>query len=153
MSIGFIYAIECAGRIKIGFSEKPWARFSKICSDAPFPCTLLGFWNGSRKDEGILHQQWAAHRAHSEWFLAVDEITTYVAEHSTCVEHVSLKPVQFVGMELPRGTKMLIATALGIGPAAISQWRRVPAKHLIKVERITGIPRAKLRPDIFGDAA
>lgn len=32
---GFVYAVECAGRIKIGFSEDPGKRFNKIASDAP----------------------------------------------------------------------------------------------------------------------
>lgn len=36
-----------------------------------------------------------------------------------------------------------------ITPQAISQWDRVPATRVIVVERITGIPREELRPDIF----
>lgn len=40
---------------------------------------------------------------------------------------------------------------LGISPQAVSQWGRVPAERVVDVERITGIPRAELRPDLFGE--
>lgn len=36
-----------------------------------------------------------------------------------------------------------------ISPQAISQWKRVPAERVAAVERVTGISRHRLRPDIF----
>lgn len=46
-----------------------------------------------------------------------------------------------------------LAAALGeITPQAISQWRKVPAERVLDVERLTGISRHELRPDIFGPA-
>lgn len=33
---------------------------------------------------------------------------------------------------------------------AVSQWKRVPAGRVLEVERITGISRHVLRPDVFG---
>jgi pyruvate kinase len=42
-----------------------------------------------------------------------------------------------------------IAEALGVSRAAVSQWRRVPEKHLAAVARITGISKRQLRPDLF----
>jgi DNA-binding transcriptional regulator YdaS (Cro superfamily) len=38
---------------------------------------------------------------------------------------------------------------LGINYQALQQWRRIPAERVRDIERITGIPREKLRPDIF----
>lgn len=35
---------------------------------------------------------------------------------------------------------------------AITQWKRVPAARAIQIERITGISRHELRPDVFGPA-
>jgi len=43
-----------------------------------------------------------------------------------------------------------LARELGITTQAISQWRRVPVDRVSEVERVTGIPREELRPDVFG---
>jgi len=48
-----------------------------------------------------------------------------------------------------RGAVGRLAKALGISQPAIYQWRRVPAERVLMVERITGIPRHQLRPDIY----
>ena len=53
-------------------------------------------------------------------------------------------------IDLPRGSRVRIAEALGITPGAISQWKNVPAEHVLTVEKITGISRHDLRPDVFG---
>jgi len=43
-----------------------------------------------------------------------------------------------------------LAKLLGrITPQAISQWRRVPAERVLDVERVTGVGRHELRPDIY----
>lgn len=34
-------------------------------------------------------------------------------------------------------------------PQAISQWQRVPSGRVIEVERLTGVPRQVLRPDLY----
>lgn len=36
-----------------------------------------------------------------------------------------------------------------ITPQAISQWKKVPAERVLDVERVTGVPRNELRPDIY----
>lgn len=49
------------------------------------------------------------------------------------------------------------ATALGISnPSVVLNWKSrnsIPAHHVIAVERLTGISRHELRPDVFGEAA
>lgn len=47
-----------------------------------------------------------------------------------------------------RGRRLTLATALKIGPSALSQWTKVPAERVLEVERITGISRHDLRPDL-----
>lgn len=46
-----------------------------------------------------------------------------------------------------------LARLLGqISSQAISQWRRVPAERVLDVERVTGVPRSQLRPDLYPEA-
>lgn len=45
-----------------------------------------------------------------------------------------------------------VARELGINRSAVAQWKKVPAERVLDVERITGIPRHQLRPDVFGIA-
>jgi len=49
-----------------------------------------------------------------------------------------------------RGAVAELARALGISHAAVRQWdSRVPAERVVDVERLTGIPREALRPDLY----
>ncbi len=48
-----------------------------------------------------------------------------------------------------RGATKAIAQAAGISPAAVSKWPRVPAEHVLAVERATGFSRHEIRPDIY----
>lgn len=41
-----------------------------------------------------------------------------------------------------------IARTAGLAPQAVSQWRMVPLERLLVVERLSGIPREQLRPDV-----
>jgi DNA-binding transcriptional regulator YdaS (Cro superfamily) len=57
-------------------------------------------------------------------------------------------PIEII-IEAGGGVSQL-AYKLKISKGAVSQWHRVPIARALDVERITGIPRSKLRPDIFG---
>jgi DNA-binding transcriptional regulator YdaS (Cro superfamily) len=41
------------------------------------------------------------------------------------------------------------ARKLGISKQAVQQWTQVPAHRIIEIERLTGVPREKLRPDLY----
>jgi DNA-binding transcriptional regulator YdaS (Cro superfamily) len=43
-----------------------------------------------------------------------------------------------------------LAKRLGISQPAVSQWKQVPPARVREIERVTGISRFVLRPDIFG---
>lgn len=49
-----------------------------------------------------------------------------------------------------RGTMSAVANELGITPGAVRQWKKVPAEYVVRIEKLTGIDRAELRPDVFG---
>lgn len=55
-----------------------------------------------------------------------------------------------------QGGQAALARELGISPQAVNQWvtgrRPVPVRWALQIERLTGISRYDLRPDVFGDA-
>jgi hypothetical protein len=42
-----------------------------------------------------------------------------------------------------------VARGLGLSRSAVSLWDKVPAEVVVEVERISGIPRERLRPDLY----
>ncbi len=46
-----------------------------------------------------------------------------------------------------------IAKELGVTRGAVAKWSRIPAGRVIAVERVTGISREELRPDLYPAAA
>lgn len=42
-----------------------------------------------------------------------------------------------------------LAKPLGITPQAVSQWDEVPPLRVLAVERISGVSRHELRPDLY----
>ena len=42
-----------------------------------------------------------------------------------------------------------IAAATGLSRAAVSQWKRVPERHLAIVAKLTRISKRRLRPDLY----
>ena len=49
------------------------------------------------------------------------------------------------------GTAAALGAMLGVSRSAVSQWRRVPLRYLKQVSEFTGIPRRRLRPDLYDD--
>ena len=44
-----------------------------------------------------------------------------------------------------------LARKIGIAQPSVSNWSRVPAERVLTVEAVTGVSRALLRPDLFGE--
>ncbi len=42
-----------------------------------------------------------------------------------------------------------LAEMLGLSRQAVYKWKRVPAERAPQIERLTGVPRAELRPDLY----
>jgi len=47
------------------------------------------------------------------------------------------------------GSQVKLAKLLGISHQAINKWQTVPTRHLIAIERATGVHRSLLRPDLY----
>src|SRR4029078_3734527 len=44
-----------------------------------------------------------------------------------------------------------LARKLGISQPSVSNWTRIPADRIVAVELATGVGRAVLRPDLYGE--
>jgi DNA-binding transcriptional regulator YdaS (Cro superfamily) len=47
------------------------------------------------------------------------------------------------------GSLYALAKLLGMSVQAISEWQRIPSHRILQVEAVTGIPREKLRPELY----
>ena len=79
---GEVYFIQadCGGPIKIGVSACADSRLDQLQQYSPFPLRVLATMPGGFKKERQLHARFAAHRLHGEWFEAVPELLTFIAE-------------------------------------------------------------------------
>lgn len=48
------------------------------------------------------------------------------------------------------GGPIALAASLGIKHPALYSWKRVPAERVLQIEKLTGVSRHELRPDVFG---
>lgn len=51
------------------------------------------------------------------------------------------------------GGPVALGRALGVTSQAIAQWKQAPPKRVLEIERVTGVSRHRLRPDIYGPPA
>lgn len=60
------------------------------------------------------------------------------------------EPMQAV-LDKAGGPKAL-ADALGVTPGAVTQWTKIPPRHMHRVSAFTGIPVEQIRPDLMPSA-
>ena len=51
------------------------------------------------------------------------------------------------------GSVSELARRIGIAQPSVSNWDRVPAERVFAVEAATGMPRVRLRPDLYGESS
>ena len=66
-----------------------------------------------------------------------------IAYHSPMLHPILKRATDLVGGP----TKL--ARLIGIQQPSLYSWRLIPANRVIAIERVTGIPRHELRPDIY----
>lgn len=47
------------------------------------------------------------------------------------------------------GGAVALGPLVGVTPQAVTQWKRVPPRRVLAVEKATGVPRHELRPDMY----
>lgn len=68
------------GLVKIGSSIDPYARTEPMIATSSVPIYLLGYFVAQRRDEVLLHEQFAAEREHGEWFRLTPRLRAKVDE-------------------------------------------------------------------------
>lgn len=69
-------------------------------------------------------------------------------------ETVDHDPADALGEAVQKaGGVCALARALGVKHPSVIKWRRVPANRVLDVERISGVPRTRLRPDLYPSGA
>ncbi len=85
-----VYFIRGGGAVKIGKSDDVEVRLSTLRLSSPVHLELCGVVPAlpgvSLEIEKRLHERFAAHRTHGEWFTDCAEIQAYIAEHSVALE-------------------------------------------------------------------
>jgi hypothetical protein len=76
----YIYFLLGGDKVKIGVTRDIRARIDAIRTMSPVPITLLCVIPGTPTKEKELHQRFAQHRAHGEWFVDCAEIRAFIAE-------------------------------------------------------------------------
>lgn len=153
------------GPIKIGYTDRaPPRRITGLQCGCPWPISLIGHIEGNRAREIFLHAHLADYRMEGEWFAAhpvvLEAVAAVIAGRFswTILSNGAAKAGHFGGRHHPHiverainacGGASLLAKGLGIHRQAVYQWERIPTMQIVKVEKLTGIPRAELRPDLY----
>lgn len=98
------------GRVKIGFSENPRARFSKICSDSPLKLALERVCEGDECAEAALHHMFRQFHVHGEWFALAPEVEA----------HMGTLPIA-MPVEREKSLNQIVAEALGCSKSYVTQ--------------------------------
>jgi DNA-binding transcriptional regulator YdaS (Cro superfamily) len=70
------------------------------------------------------------------------------------MQPMSITTKQALGQALLRaldrvGGTVRMAETVGVTPQAVSQWAHIPIHHVPRISGVTGLPRHKLRPDLY----
>lgn len=66
--MSFVYFVWCEGFVKIGRTLDIKERLSDLRTGNPFPITVLGVIEGTKKLESQLHKKYRNQKVHGEWF-------------------------------------------------------------------------------------
>lgn len=79
---GFVYFIACSEtlRVKIGFtSSDPHERMRTLQTGSPTKLIMVACHRGDESLERDLHEQYAEHRLHGEWFNMCEDLFEHVS--------------------------------------------------------------------------
>ena len=53
------------------------------------------------------------------------------------------------GLDPSHSGKFNLARGLGITEQSINYWTKIPRKRIVAIEKLTGVPREELAPDLY----
>ena len=133
--------------VKIGWADNDVEQRRRDLQCATWhTLTIARVIEGAPPTERWLHRHFQAFHIAREWYRYSPEMLTIeppaVASQARGNHGVTLIRAQ-------RGAQVRIAEALGMTRSAVNQWEVVLAEYIVEIERVTGISRAELRPDLF----
>jgi hypothetical protein len=75
----FIKPVGLEGPIKIGISIKPLIRLEEFSACSPLPLEMIGFVPGTELDERFMHDCFADHHSHREWYRSSPKLRDAIA--------------------------------------------------------------------------
>lgn len=124
---GYVYAIrsEC-GLVKIGWSSDPIRRLSKIQSDTPNKCVLVGAYVGGRDLEAEIHDQLRPWRVRGEWFRNDGGVSRMLASMpryiSPVKSEVARNSMEYIRKNVLQISQAQMASIAQTSQANVSRW-------------------------------
>lgn len=167
-----IYFVQAGdgGPIKIGRAQNVRQRIKDLQCAHFSNLRLLLTLSEKMAPEWALHRKFAEYRQAGEWFAPGPELLAYIAKPMPLKmrrypkaasiarsrwakrDRGLVKAIMAMGIpgfpHVP-GNMRRLADALKISRAAVSRWNKIPDERVLAVEKVTGVPRRQLRPDLF----
>ena len=119
---------------------------------APDPNPPDRTWKSNRTPDAMLPLFTAALAMLPERVAPLAMCTQLKAPLATLPVPMGVVPYFRTGLGLALGKMAAISEAVGLTRQAVFAWKRCPPQHAIEVERVSGVSRHDLRPDIYGKA-
>lgn len=147
---GWIYALKVKNYIKIGWSQFPKLRLEAARSMSPFPVEIVGIRDGTIRQEWEIHKELSGSSIRGEWFLIdwrVNEFLKTLRPFSGADRFLHT-PIDRARIRM--GGSVLLGRAIGHpNPKKVIGWKRTPPQYVELVEKVSGVPREELRPDLY----
>jgi DNA-binding transcriptional regulator YdaS (Cro superfamily) len=148
MPVYFIQAGE-GGPVKIGWAVDPVSRLRELQCGNHAELRLLRELPGSITEERVLHRAFSHLRIRGEWF-SFDPKMLAVEMHALLADRTETPLQRAVHVA---GGQTALANLIGRKQAHVWNWLnvtdRIPAEAAVDIEVATGVPRWKLRPDLW----
>ena len=149
-----VYMIRAGedGPVKIGRAEDPKERLSNLQVGHWEKLRIIRLFDGSVDEEAALHARFLGLHIKGEWHSFSQEMMQDVGLRELALpktERLSKYDPALRAVLENVGGPTLLAAHLGIGASAVTQWTKIPAKHIYRIEALTGLPGSFIRPDLY----